>query len=415
MAPAPTEPELSTAVQAPRQRRWLRWLAALGALAALALAVDWLLTPGPGTLLLQEVRPSRFLAPAVSVAVMRDQPVLLRFPSRNTADLLSVRRLAGGVALPLPVSTPAWEWPPLEVGDHNFVVADDRLFVVEVAIGRYLANTGVRSPDGGRDCLSVVPLAGGPALRRCHSPSLDVWSIVPVDAVDRDVYYAGYWQDHDAVALAVAAGDGTWRRLDVVSHAHNDTDNVGNIVHDRDAIYWSTRAQVRRVDRNSGRVRTVFHVDLPTGREIGDELAPHLTMVGRTLVVASYSSLSPDDSVRPVYALDPNREARASTTEPFAKLKFTPYQSTTDGVALYGAGSRRIWRLDLDGHAQALASVDSGFKLADLAVAGDRVIYVAGSFPGLLQAPNDVSATTADHLGDTQVEPRTYKVWSVPK
>lgn len=354
----------------------------------LAEAVLWLMRPPPGTLLLEEPVGNSIVGSGIGVS--NGQLILVRFPDEANGQPLRVRRFVGDVALPVAVSPPTWERE--QPGSlRSFVATDGRLTVMEAPILYDKANNMMYT-DGGHDCVTEMPLDGGPAVRRCHTPSLRIKPMYAPLVTGGSVYYAGpvvqNGGEPERAALASVAADGTWRVLDRVSDAWA---MGAGIVQDSDAIYWATQRTVRRVSRKDGSARTVFHADLNPPR-----IAPlHQVMVGQTLIVATYQKKNPPrpwDWLTNTYAIDPNRETRASTARPIAD--FPLYHPASDGLNAYFVDGREIKRMGVDGQTQVLAELEGDSVVEDLALTADRVVYLAT---------------------DTKREPHRLKLWSVPK
>lgn len=390
MEASTTEPESPVAAPPRRRgRRWLRIGAGLVALWALADLVLWLLTPSPGTLLLEEPAGSSLVAAGIGVS--NGQPILVRFADKDYHQPLRVHRIGDGVALPVAVSPPTWEREPHTY--HPWVVTDGRMTVLEPPI-LYDAETDMQFADGGHDCITEMPLDGGPTVRRCHTPSLRIYAFYAPLITGGSTYYSGTvlkpGYDHDSVALASVSADGTWRELDRVSYGRYESTGSNGIVQDSEAIYWATQRTVRRVSRKDGSARTVFHSDLNPHRMAGLDLV----MVGQTLLVAAVQKPSEGGWLPLIYAVDPKGETRTSTAKPIATLDFLAKHLASDGLNAYFVDQNRITRLGPDGQTQVLAQVEDGSQALDLTLTADRVIYLARQY---------------------KVGPESLKLWSVPK
>lgn len=394
MEASTAEPE--SPVPAPPRRRARRWLrigagiaAGIVALWALADLVLWLLTPPPGTLLLEEPVGSNLVAAGIGVS--NGQPILVRFADKDYHKPMSVRRVVDGVALPVAVSPPTWEREPDMF--HRWVVTDGRLTVLERPI-LYDAETDMQVADGGRDCITEMPLDGGPTVRRCHSPSLRIIALYAPLITGGSAYYSGTVlkpdYDMDTVALASVSADGTWRELDRVSYGRYESTGSNDIAQDSEAIYWATQRTVRRVSRKDGSARTVFHSDLNPHSGVGLDMV----MVGQTLLVAAVQRSSEHVWLPLIYAVDPKGETRTSTAKPIATLDGLAEHLASDGLNAYFVDQKRITRMGPDGQTQVLAEAEDGSLVLDLTLTADRVIYLARQYKD---------------------ESESLKLWSVPK
>ena len=369
--------------QAIFSRCWILCLALAGTIVIPACSARESPRPGPGTLVMQIPGPNEeagkrcpilssysYFSGAYGLGLSHGIATFASWSNACDEPSLKVTGIVHGMPLPIAVSPVAWEGIPTA-----FQISDGRVTAIQRQYG-----------PGPLDCLSEVPLDGSSSSHRCR-PSLQVMPLVfrrDWDRVAGDIYYCGVM--FSPAALALVRADSEWSRsvVDKVdTPAGTDTPQkiCGGVIHDDDAIYWSTPDQVRRLSRKDGVTSVAVHLDGPLAPR-GKRHAPTaMAIVGSKLLLLVSNDQGGEDWPAALYALDAHGEQRISAVVRLAEFPEPAQALAADNASAYVLTIERLLRVRLsDGHLDVLANRPRGWGM-QVAVVEDLVYYMTTVVP----------------------------------